>query len=215
VTQYYRVLDSGIIAKIGLADFQGDDTDVQPIADPTIASLPLKLAKAQALKQASAGNPLYNQREVEKRFLEAIEEPNIEAILLTPEQMTPAPDPKLLEVQGKLEKMWAEIEVMKIDKTKKISETILNIAKAEAAEAGTQIDQYKQIAESLGGTNDGMPPEQGRMGAMETGPIEQQGAGDSGGLPAAVAGDAGGGAIPAGGQPGENGAGDGADSGNL
>lgn len=223
VEQYYRVLDSGLIAKIGLQDFRGDDTDVQPVADPTIASLPLKLAKAQVLKQVSVGNPLYNQREVEKRFLEAMEEPNIEGLLLTDEQMKPPIDPKMIEVQGKLEKMMADIESMKIERIKTASEIMLNIAKAESEEAGNQIEQYKAQMQALGQELQhmrevmklGMPAKSGGTGDVEARPAEQPGLEGGGGIPAELAGIAGGGEVPAPVQPGTDGAGDGAGGGNM
>ena len=223
VSQYYRVLDSGLIAQIGLADFQGDDTDVQPVADPTISSLPLKLAKVQALKQASTGNPLYNQREVEKRFLEALEEPNVEALLVPENQMQPPPDPKMLEVQGKLGKIAAEIEKMKIDNVKTASETVLNLAKAEAEEVGQQMESYRlqmdALAEGMNQMREDrkleMPTEQGGVGTMEARPAEQSGAESGEGLSAGLEGIVGEGNLLEGEQSGTNGSGNGADSGDV
>ena len=72
VESYYRVMSSGAIEKIGLTDYQGNDTDVQPVADPSIVSKTLRISKAGMVKQAAHGNPLYDPYEVEKRFLEAM-----------------------------------------------------------------------------------------------------------------------------------------------
>lgn len=223
VSQYYRVLDSGIIEKIGLADFQGDDTDVQPVADPAISSLPLKLAKAQALKQAAMNNPRYNQLEVERRFLEALEEPNIEALLIPDEQMQTPPDPKLLDVQGKLEKIAAEIEQMRLGNIKTISETMLNIAKAEAEEAGTQMEQYRLQLDSLSemvtqmreDKKLEMPTEQRGTSTMETRPSEQQGTESGEGLQGILEGAIGEGSLPENEQSGTDGTSDSEDSGDV
>ncbi len=175
LSQYYRVLDSGIIDKIGLSDFQDDDTDVQPVADPTIASLPLKLAKAQLLKQISTNNPLYRQRVVEKRFLEAMEEPNVDELLLTEEEMKVPPDPKLLAVQAQIEKIIAEISKMQIEKVEIGSQIMLNLANAAKAEVGNQFEEYrlqldilKQEMEAMKG---GMSTDQRGTGTVEEQPI--------------------------------------------
>ena len=187
VSQYYRVLDSGIIGQIGLSDFQGDDTDVQPVADPTIASLPLKLAKAQLLKQAATGNPMYNQREVEKRFLEAVEIPNVDAILLTDEQMQPPPDPKMMAVQGQLEMIMAEISKMQIEKVKIGSEIMLNLANAAKAEVGNQFEEYRlqmdMLKQEMEAMKIGMSTEQGGTGTVEEQPVIPSGTEGPQGIP--------------------------------
>lgn len=217
-SQYYRVLDSGIIEKIGLEDFKDDETDVQPVSDPSLSSLPLKLAKAQALRQAAAGNPFYNQREVEKRYLEALEEPNIDAVLLKEEDVQTPPDPKMIEVDGKLQKITAEIESMKLDRIKTVSEVLLNIAKAEAQEQGSQLEAYKlqldtllqKYSKDFEGDRDEMPVEQRRGVPLEEQPIDEQGLEGGAGLPAELAGGFGEGEIPDTEQPGADGLGDGA-----
>lgn len=219
VSQYFRVLDSGIIEKIGLADFQGDDTDVQPIADPTIASLPMKLAKAKLLKEVSAGNPLYNQREVERRFLEAVEEPNIDAILLTEEQMKQPPDPKLLEVQGKLELIAAQIERIETEKMQIFSQAMKNMAEAESKsilvdheQSRLEMEQFKMefeavrslLEEMRNGT--GTESEQGRVEPMEAEPGNGGGPEIPEGLPVGIDGALGAGGMLGPEQLGENGA---------
>jgi chaperonin GroES len=212
-TQYFRVLDSGLVQKIGIADYQGDDTDVQPIADPTISSLALKLSKAQLLKQVATGNPWYSQREVEKRFLEAMEEPNIDAILLK-EIPQPPPDPKLMEVVGKLDVMKQEVENMMIEKVKIASEAMLNIAKAEAEEAGNQFEEYRLKMEEMNSQLQhmrevmkiAMPTEQGGAGPVEARSPEQQGSPGAGGIPPELAAAISEGGVSQNGEPGGDGA---------
>lgn len=208
ISQYYQVLDSGMIDNIGLLDFQGDDTEVQPIADPTIASLPLKLAKVQILKQVSANNPLYNQREVENRFLEAMEEPNIDKLLLAEEQVQPPPNPKMLQVQGQLEKIMAEISRMQTEKVEMGSRIMLNLANAAKAEAGNQFEEYKLQMEALKqemeAMRNGMPNEQRGNGGMEKSPAITGSIEDTEGIPPMPATAIEPGGLPENGQPGEN-----------
>lgn len=157
ISSYYRVLDSGAIEKIDLSDYQGDDTDVTPVADPTVVSLQMRIAKAQIIKQMSTGNPLYNQREVELRMLEAIEAENVDQLLYTEENMPKQPpDPKMLEVQGKLEKIAAEVENMAVERHKMMEEInvlrttgIKNLADAESKEVGAQFEFYRLQLETI------------------------------------------------------------------
>ena len=228
VSQYFRVLDSGIISQIGLEDFRGDDTDVQPIADPTIASLPMKLAKAQVLKQLSGGNPLYNQREVETRFLDALEEPNIDKILLSEDQIKPPPDPKLMEVQAKIEKIMAELDVMNAEKLNLYSQAMKNMADAQAKEAAIPLDVQRQELEELKHEletmkawseevrgNVSMSPEQRGTGTMEGEPLDQGDIGGGGEIPPGNEGAAIAGIMSDDGQPGEDGVELGEDSGEM
>lgn len=113
---YYVVLDNPKAVK--RADYM-DDIDVVPVSDPTIATTTQKTAKAQAIYQSGRGNPRYNQYEVERRFLDALDVDDIDGLLLRDEEMPPPPqDPKMIEMQGKLEKMAAETEKIKAETVK-------------------------------------------------------------------------------------------------
>lgn len=218
ISQYFRVLDSGIVAQIGLDDFQGDDADVQPIADPTIASLPMKLAKAQVLKQIATGNPLYNQREVEQRFLEAIEEPNIDRILLPEDQVQRPPDPKVLEVQAKIEKIAAELDKMNAEKINLYSQAMKNMADAAVKEATIPQEAQRQELEELKHELEAMkawseevknsvqmPPEQRGISSLENQSIDTEGFAGGGEMSPGMAETAFSGAMPDNGESGENG----------
>lgn len=101
--QYFRVVDSPEAIQIQITDYQGDDTDISPVADPSTATTAQRMAKAQLLMQV--GVP--NQGAAVKRVLEAGEIDGIEELLQAPE--TP-PDPKALEIMAKIEKMAAETQ---------------------------------------------------------------------------------------------------------
>jgi hypothetical protein len=93
--------------QIGPDDFNADQCDVIPAADPNASSQQMKIQKAQALVESlQVFGPLLNPIEVAKRFFEAQEQPNIELLFSEQVQQTgqvppPAPDPKLLAIQAK------------------------------------------------------------------------------------------------------------------
>ena len=95
----FQVIDSQKLMQIGQSDYQADDTDVKPAADPTNVSEQLRLTKAQALIEMIPLGTI-NALEATKRVLEAMEQPDIEKLI---NQQPPPPDPKLLQVQAKME----------------------------------------------------------------------------------------------------------------
>lgn len=101
--QYFRVVDSEESIQIQITDYQGDDTDISPVADPSTATTAQRMGKAQLLMQV--GVP--NQGAAVKRVLEAGEIDGIEELMQPPE---PPPDPKGLEIMAKIEKMAAETQ---------------------------------------------------------------------------------------------------------
>lgn len=96
----FRVVDSQQLMQIGQSDYQQDDTDVRPAADPTMVSEQLRLTKAQALLEMIPLGTI-NAQEATKRVLEAMEQPEIEKLMSNIPQ--PPPDPKLLQVQAKMQ----------------------------------------------------------------------------------------------------------------
>lgn len=100
---YVGVLDE----PVGPQDFNSEDYDVCPGADPNAVSQQEKLMKAQGLLELLPTGIL-NPVEVVKRVLEAQEQSNIEQILnpevaATGQPPPPQPDPKQIEMQMKSE----------------------------------------------------------------------------------------------------------------
>ena len=97
---YLNILDDSI----GPDDFNDDDYDVCPGADPTAVSQTEKLLKAQGLMELLPTGAL-NPIEVISRVLQAQEQPNWEKLfsqeVQQSGQMPQAPDPKMLEMQMK------------------------------------------------------------------------------------------------------------------
>lgn len=151
---YYRVID-GQQQQIFQTDYLGDPTDIKPTADPNVSSTQERIAKAMLVKQnAMSSLSPFNGYEVEKRLLEAGDIANVEAILPDPKgpnAIDPPPDPQVEIESAKFQKEAGEkaeelrIKAMLADADIAVKETqaILNLAKAEAAEEGIQMDQYR------------------------------------------------------------------------
>lgn len=143
---YFRVLDNPRV--IYKTDYEGDNTDVQPVSDPSIVSEAHKLAKAEALFQ-TRNEPGVNQQEIMRRYYKALGMPDIESLF----QKQQGPPPQLMLEIEKLKLKRQELGIKDVEVKAKVekmeSEMILNIAKAEAQEAGHQINQYKQTLEEI------------------------------------------------------------------
>jgi chaperonin GroES len=142
--------------------YRNERFNIIPIADPQDATDMQKVARASALMQIK--NQGLNDAEINKRYLDALSIEDTAKILEQPPQ---PPNPVLVIEEKKqqneqiklnlatdkqmLERSKFEYDVMKgkIDIMKTISETIKNLAEAEAKEVGTQLEQYKQQAELL------------------------------------------------------------------
>lgn len=174
-------------------DYLNARVAIVPIADPTDATNMQRIAKAQALTQIQGLDPV----EVQRRQLLALDIENIESLIPKQQQ----PNPMLLIEQEKLKQNAIKINLQtdtnklkrdelhhqqvmdKVNMQKTISETILNIAKAEAQEEGAQLNEYKQYLESLKVNMEALNAgdQQGGMGTVSERQDPQM---DAGGIPA-------------------------------
>lgn len=121
----------------GIEDFEMDSKDIIPSSDPSIVSDAQKLIRSQALlEKMSMGLPL-NGQEVMMRMLEAEGHEDIEALLTLP---PPKPSPEELEFQ--LETIKTQIDAFRA-----YHDAIQKIATAEAAEQGSQLNQYRAVVD--------------------------------------------------------------------
>jgi chaperonin GroES len=103
--KYIKVLD----INIGPEDFNGDDCDIEPGADPTASTAQEKLQKAQGLVELlQLGPGILDPIKVFARILEAQEQPNWQDLFTMQVQQTgqmppPPPDPKMIAIQAKAE----------------------------------------------------------------------------------------------------------------
>lgn len=153
---YYRFNDKQ--EPIYLEDYQGDDTDVAPVSDPTLVSDAQELTRAEALMKF-VGDPLFDQMELRKKYLKALKEQDIETLLV--KEMPQAPqDPKLLKIEADIaaqkvevtamaEKAAAEMDKIAVQVADIEAATILKVAQAEAIELGPQMDIYMAQFQSM------------------------------------------------------------------
>lgn len=172
---YFTVVDSQEVMQTGLFDYQGDGTDVQPVADPQLATPILAMAKTQAI-MGVIQHPLVSDEEVLKRFFEAHELPNPERLFVPQEQRQPQPDPELM----------LKAQIAASEHVKRQSEIVANYAKAlkdianaESQEVGIQLQAYaaglKSIIDSWNG--------QGNSGNMAQFAGNQGSIGQGAGIP--------------------------------
>jgi chaperonin GroES len=146
---YYRFQDK--VEPIYLEDYQGDETDVAPVSDPTLVSDAQELTRAEALMKF-VGDPLFNQIELRKKYLKALKEQDIDTLLVKEPPQAPQ-DPQLLKIQADIEAQKVEVTAMaekaaaEMDKiAAQVADiqaaSILKLAQAEAIELGPQMDIY-------------------------------------------------------------------------
>ena len=136
---YQMVMDDPDARK---SDFDENDIDVVPISDETELTHTQKLIKAEALN-AKKGMGL-NDREIDKRYLEAMEIADPEK-LLPPEDYEPPEDPEVVIKREKVEveRMQAETERMRVEIEGEYNQA--RIAKMEA-DTARSIESAKETA---------------------------------------------------------------------
>lgn len=179
--QYFVINDDERV--IRQTDYQGDGTDVVPVADPTVSTKTQKLAQAQGLMQF-INDPMHDQFELRRRIHESMGTPDLDRLLVPPQPGPPGPEEVKAMSEAKLKeaqavKIMMEAEKVKADIQKTLAQAAEALAKAEAAEAGTQIDQYRAQLEAISAQlNEGARKdelEQSRAGRMAGGPDNQAG----------------------------------------
>ena len=145
--KYFMMLDLGQekAAMIGQSDYDTKNIDIAPASDPNIATEEQKMSKVQALFELVQLGTV-NSQEVTKRYLDATEQPNINALMEMPPPQ-PSIEQQQLEWEQKKfqledERAWEELAIKRIQ----VEAAALNqIATAEAAEEGDQLDQYGEV----------------------------------------------------------------------
>lgn len=102
---YLEVLDDE--AADFTTDFSAEDMDIRPVSDPTSVTRMQKLARAQFVMSIASNNPLYDQRKVHQRVLEAADVEDADELFAPPAQ----PDPmQMAGAQAELAKTASETE---------------------------------------------------------------------------------------------------------
>ena len=158
--EYYEILDSGQQGAVAQSDYAGDAKDIRPTADPNVTSAAQRMAKAEAVAARSQQYHGYDRNKVERNYLEALQINGIDELLPVDEQGNPPPapeDPKLKIMELDFKRQAAKDGIDSRMKQELIDAQIgeletramLNLAKAEAEEAGEQIEIYKAQLASI------------------------------------------------------------------
>lgn len=118
-------------------DFSPEGLDIIPASDPNFVSDAQRAVKAQSLlEKLGMGLPV-NPMIVTKKVLEAEGHEDVEQLMTLP-----PPTPSLEEKEFELETIKTQIEAFRA-----YFESLEKVAKAEAAEAGTQLETYRSVVD--------------------------------------------------------------------
>jgi hypothetical protein len=139
--------------KIFKADYDTSAVNIVPAADSNYTSSQMKLAKANSLVE-KIGTGLINPKVAMQRALEAEEQPAIEEIMTMPEQQPPF---EVVKHQDEMKYKYAQLLLDTMGKEQDMinneilikSQVMLNIAKAEGEEVGTQLAEYRAELDTL------------------------------------------------------------------
>lgn len=114
-------------AKVGRDDYQDDDLDVIPVADPSQISDTHRMARAQAAYEMFNGNPLVNQEWLVKRMLEALGATDTKEAMKVPQ---PPPPPEVMKIVGELAIRKDEASTKRLTAQANAALALMNAAKA-------------------------------------------------------------------------------------
>ena len=175
--EYFNVLDIPVdqpsMERITREDYNINTVNIIPAADSAVSTQQQKLAKAQALLELMPTG-LINEIEALKRVLDAQEQPALESLIKQPQP--PQPDLALQFEMNKFQEeqrlKWAQynLDVVKSqqDDIEMQSKVILNIANAEAAEDGTQLEEYKLQLQALADKSKALGEKADKMSGGQT-----------------------------------------------
>lgn len=151
---YFTLLDEE--HAIGPKDYDLTGMDIVPVADPASVSDMQKLMRAEFLKEF-IGDPMVNGGVARRRIFEAAGIDDIDDLMdVGPPQTPPEITEKIhqadmdvarLDIEERRLAIEVEQGLANLGKTN--SEIILNLAKAEAAEVGPQLEFYKTEAQAI------------------------------------------------------------------
>ncbi len=157
---YNRMLDDEMY-QIAKDDYQDEDLDVIPIADPREATDAQRLMKAQALLDFLA-RPIMSERErkASMLYLQALNIQDARDYLPTDEELGQPPmdvqikksEIALKQTEIAVKEREIELQERKWDeaeRSKTFADTIYRLANAESKEVGQQLNQYKAFMDGL------------------------------------------------------------------
>lgn len=149
---YFTVLDSP--SAIAREDYDEEGLDIVPVSDPSVSTGMQKMVRAELLLNFR-GDPLVDQMEIRRRYFEAAGFDDADKLIVKPD----GPDPAMVAMANEESRKDDEIDLKAVETISKIAvneATIIEkVANAEAAEAGSQIAEYRAIADSIQAEADG------------------------------------------------------------
>jgi chaperonin GroES len=152
--EYERVVDCEQPVKVK-DDYRDLDMDVVPVSDTADVSDTQRLMVAEGLKQL-LGQGL-NDKEIYKRYLEALQVPEAESVL-EKEDTGPTMQEQMQQLALQLQEREIAVKEAEVQiKAEEMREKLINlransikaIAEAEAKEAGTQLDVYQAQIQAI------------------------------------------------------------------
>lgn len=134
-------------------DYAGDHKDIVPSADPNMSSESQRINQAIAIKQSAMSTPGYDRYQVEMAYLRALKVTNAE--LLYPDPKGPnaipaGPDPKMLEIQVKQQKLELEKQQMQLDAQMQQGKMMMEAELIKSQIMELQAKATKAMAEAQG-----------------------------------------------------------------
>jgi len=121
---YFNFQDSEKAVK--QQDYALGDVDIIPVSDPTIVTDMQRLGRAQFLMGTFRGDPLIDQRVLDRRVLEAASIPDVEELMPEPKG-PPPPNPEAIKALADAERDKVKLE---IDKTRGEADAAVKYADA-------------------------------------------------------------------------------------
>lgn len=145
--EYFTVIDPDgafpVSAKIMQKDYNSEDMDILPTADPSAVSQFQKVIRAEALlPMIQLGAP---RRAVMKRYYDALEIENPDEVLPPPDEMTP-PSPEAVETQHDMQMEEADLVLRSREQQRKEVETVHKVRQADVK---LKLDADKNAASTL------------------------------------------------------------------
>lgn len=152
------------------ADFNLEDMDVAPVADPNAVTSMQKMSRAQFLIDL-AERQLVNPQEVARRVLDAASVENPEALLPQPDPMQ-AKQAELMQAASE-EMMVIEIRLKEAELENLEADTLAKIAKAEKDAAEVDLLPMRRRAEELRMMKESLNAKRGAIDAGRVGRVEK------------------------------------------
>lgn len=146
-----------ILRPLTREDYASAEFDIIPVADPNMSTSIQKMTKIQAIQQwAATQQQGVNMYAVNKMFLDTMQIPNVDEILIPPDKIPPPPpDPLTIKANAEAQALMGQVAVEKAkldissrktdaEVNKIVSESTLNMAKAQATSAGIDLEKLDQ-----------------------------------------------------------------------